>query len=70
MKRVIKNLLFKYKGGSMIILSFAISNKKTGKEILRSSGTFESLDSFFHYIKTRYGYSSRNSDFMLSGKEI
>ena len=54
----------------MIVLSFAISNKKTGKEILRSSGTFESLDSFFHYIKTRYGYSSCNSDFMLSGKEI
>ena len=54
----------------MIVLSFAISNKKTGEELLRSSGIFESLDSFFDYIKTKYGYSSRNSDFVLSGKEI
>ena len=54
----------------MIELSFAISSKKSGKEVYRSKGKFESLDSFFHYVATRYGYTSRNYDFMLSGREV
>lgn len=54
----------------MIELSFAVSSKKTGKEVYRSYGKFESLDDFFSYVATRYGYTSRDYDFMLSGREM
>lgn len=54
----------------MIELSFLVSSKETGKEVYRSSGKFESLESFFYYISIRYGYTNRNYNFMLSGKEI
>ena len=54
----------------MIQLSFAISSKKTGEEVYRSIGKFESLDSFFAYVSTRYGYTDSNFNFVLSGKEL
>ena len=54
----------------MIELCFAISSKKSGEEVYRSCGKFESLESFYNYVACRYGYTSRNYDFMLSGREI
>lgn len=54
----------------MIELSFAVSAKRSGEEVLRDYGKFEDLNDFFNYVATRYGYTSRNYDFMLSGREI
>ena len=54
----------------MIELCYAISSKKTGKEVLRSYGKFENINDFYSYIDFRYGYTSRNYHFMLSGREI
>lgn len=54
----------------MIELSFAVSSKKTGEEVHRSYGKFENLDDFFSYVATRYGYTNRDYDFMLSGREV
>lgn len=53
----------------MIELSYAVSSKRSGEEVLRDCGTFENLDDFFSYVATRYRYTSRNYDFMLSGRE-
>ena len=54
----------------MIELCFAISNKKTGEEVLRDYGKFDNLESFYYYISFRYGYTSRDYNFLLSGREI
>lgn len=54
----------------MIELCFVISSKKSGEEVYRGEGKFQTLDSFFRYIATRYSYTSRSYNFMLSGREI
>lgn len=54
----------------MIELCYSVSDKKTGEEVLRDYGKFESLDVFYSYMDFRYGYISRNYHFLLSGREI
>lgn len=54
----------------MIELCYAISDKKTGEEVHRSYGKFDSMDDFYLYIDFRYGYTSRNYSFLLSGRKI
>ena len=53
----------------MIELYFAISSKKTGEEVLRDHGNFDNLESFYNYILFKYGYTSRDYSFILSGRE-
>lgn len=54
----------------MIELCYTISDKKTGEEVHRNYGKFDSLDEFYSYMKFRFGYTSRNYSFLLSGIEI
>ena len=54
----------------MIELCYAISDKKTGEEVHRNYGKFGSMEDFYSYMDFRYGYTSRNYHFLLSGREI
>lgn len=54
----------------MIELCYAVSDKKTGEEVHRDYGKFDSLEEFYSYMDFRYGYTSRNYSFLLSGREI
>ena len=54
----------------MIELCYSVSDKRTGIEVCRGCGKFESLDSFYAYMKLKYGYSSHDHSFMLSGRKI
>lgn len=56
-------------GRKMVELCYAISND-SGEEILRGYGKFESMDDFYSYMNFRYGYTSRDYHFLLSGREI
>ena len=55
---------------TMIELCFAVSNKETGEEVHRNYGKFESMEDFYLYMDFKYGYTSRNYHFLLSGREI
>lgn len=54
----------------MIELCYIVSDHETGEEVYRNYGKFESMEDFYSYMNFRYGYTSRNSTFMLSGREI
>lgn len=54
----------------MIELCYAVSSKSTGEEIKRGYGKFESMDDFYSYMNFRYGFTSRDYKFLLSGREI
>lgn len=54
----------------MIELCYAVSDRETGEEVYRNYGKFESMEDFYSYMDFRYGYTSQNSTFMLSGREI
>ena len=54
----------------MIDLCFYITDKKSGKEVYRSSGIFENLNIFYKYIAMRYGFTSRDYDIEISGRII
>lgn len=54
----------------MVELYFAISSKKTGEEVLRDYGKFNDLESFYYYISSKYGYTSRCYSFILSGRTV
>lgn len=54
----------------MIELCYAISDKKTGEEVHRSYGKFDSMDDFYLYISFKHGYTDRNYSFLFSGREI
>lgn len=54
----------------MIELCYIVFNKETGEEIHRNYGKFESMNDFYSYIDFRYGYTNRNYNFLLSGRNI
>lgn len=54
----------------MIELYYAVSNKKTGEEVLRDYGKFKNMDDFYSYMEFRYNYTSRNYSFLLSGRKV
>lgn len=54
----------------MIELYYAVSDRKTGEEVLRDHRIFDSYDEFWFDMKTRYGYTERDYTFVWSGKEI
>ena len=54
----------------MIELYYAVSDRKTGEEIHRDHGIFESMEDFYSYMDFRYGYTIRDYTFMLSGRDV
>ena len=54
----------------MIDLCFYITDKKSGKEVYRSSGIFHNLESFYNYMDYRYGFTDRDYHFEISGRII
>ena len=54
----------------MVELYYAVSSKETGEEVHRNHGIFEFMEDFYSYMDFRYGYTSRNYSFLLSGREI
>lgn len=54
----------------MIELCYSVSSRSTGEEVLRDYGKFDNMDDFYSYMNFRYGYTSRNYTFLLSGREI
>ena len=54
----------------MVELCYAVFTKKSGEEILRGYGKFDSMEDFYSFINFRYGYTSKNYHFLLGGREI
>ncbi len=54
----------------MIELCYAVSDKRTGEEVLRDYGKFQNMDDFYSYMNFKYSYTSCNYHFMLSGREL
>lgn len=51
-----------------IELYYCVTSKATGEEVKRCHGKFANMDDFYDYMQFRYGYTSNNYTFLLSGK--
>ncbi len=59
-----------WRNEKVIELCYAVSDKASGEEVLRSCGKFESMDDFYSNVNFRYGYTSLEYHFILSDREI